>query len=133
MKYASNYITDKTGDSGKPVLNTADGIKGFGGDTGLYRIILQEYYNENNPVAAELKEKIDIKDYHGAAKIIHKIKSSTGSIGAKSLYESAVKLQNYLHAGDESNILKEHEIFQQRLHNLLIELENILKDQHYFI
>jgi two-component system, sensor histidine kinase and response regulator len=110
------------------VLDTEDGIKRIGGDAELYRMILKEYFVENNTIASVLKEKIDMKDYDEAGQIVHKIKSSSGNIGAKSLYEAASELQKFLQKNDEAYILKKQRIFQKILSNLLTEIKNILKE-----
>ena len=114
------------GDEDEHLLDLEDGIKRIGGDSELFYMILDEYYNENSSVAIMLKEKIDSKDYAEAVKIVHKIKSSSGNIGAKSLFESASELQKALQAGEEAEILKWHGLFQTIIYNLMIEIENIL-------
>ena len=112
--------------SDKPVLDTEDGIKRIGGDIKIYHLILQEFYNENSSVAEALKESIDAKDYPQAVQIVHKIKSSSGNIGAKTVFESALELQKSLQAENDAEILKWHKTFQSLLNRLLSEIENIL-------
>ncbi len=109
------------------LLDVADGQKRIGGDPQLFYMILKEYYNENSSVAVTLKEIINNKDYAEAAKIVHKIKSSSGNIGAKSLFEAASELQKALQASEDVDIVKWHDIFQTTFVKLMIEIENILE------
>jgi signal transduction histidine kinase/CheY-like chemotaxis protein len=109
-----------------PVLDVTDGIKRIGGDAGLYRMILQAFYNENISVAQTLKEKIDTRDFEQAIQIVHKIKSSSGNIGAKSLNEAASNLQKSLQSGDDVDILKRTEMFQGLFAMLIMEIKNYL-------
>lgn len=112
---------------GESVLDAVDGIKRIGGDAELYRMVLQEYYEEIKSVSDLLIEKIDGKNYSEAAQMVHKIKSSSGNIGAKSLFETASGLQLSLQAGDEAEILHRHEMFQTLLSELINEIEKFLK------
>ena len=109
------------------LLDTSDGIKRIGGDAELYRLVLQEYYNENKTVSEPLKEKILSRDYAEAAQIVHKIKSSSGNIGAKSLFESASRLQSSLQAGDEKQISENYKTFREIFTGLFTEIEEYLK------
>ncbi|MFA6782699.1 MAG: Hpt domain-containing protein, partial [Sedimentibacter sp.] len=53
-----------------------------------------------------------------AAQIVHKVKSSSGSIGAKELYNLSIKLQKALE--DENEI--EISLLQQKYHKVLRKL-----------
>lgn len=119
----------ENGNGAPSVLNTADGIKRIGGDYKLYLQILQAFYTENNSIATALKDKIIAGDYDAAVQIVHKIKSSSGNIGAKSLFETAAELQKLLNAREDVEILKWHNKFQSLLNQLLIEITEILERQ----
>ena len=75
------------------VLNRQLGLKNMGGNEKLYNQVLQEYYKENRDTLGALKAAIREKRYADAAQIVHKIKSSSGSIGAKSVQNAAGLLQ----------------------------------------
>lgn len=64
-------------------MNFADGLRRMGGNEELFRMVLQEYYHENKSVAVALEKEMDARDYAAAVQIVHKIKSSSGSIGAR--------------------------------------------------
>ena len=86
------------------VLNMAAGLKNLGVGQDLYLQILCEYRNENLETADRLALAIREARYADAAGIVHKVKSSSGSIGAKPLYELAVRLQKALEEKRERDI-----------------------------
>lgn len=85
----------------------------------IYQQVLSEYYNENKDTAATLSLLINKKRYVDAAKIVHKVKSSSGSIGAKALYELAVSLQKALEGNKDCEILNLQKEFNYVLCKLL--------------
>ncbi|NTV90871.1 MAG: response regulator [Clostridiales bacterium] len=105
------------------VLDIEAGVKSVGGNKELYLKILDEYYNENRDVAKQLDTSIAGGDLREAAQIVHKIKSSSGSIGAKGLYEVCISLQKALGDGDTQEIGK----LQAEFDNLLSEVLNSIK------
>lgn len=110
------------------ILDTADGIKRIGGDEKIYRMILQGFYDENSTVMTDLEEKIDAKNYSGAVQIVHKIKSSSGNIGAKSVFDTASELQKILTTHEDKEITNKHRQFQSLFQKLMIEIEVLLRE-----
>jgi signal transduction histidine kinase/DNA-binding response OmpR family regulator len=111
------------------VLNTEDGIKKIGGDRKAYQMVLRSFRDENTLVPPSLEEKIDKQDYEGAIQIAHKIKSSAGAIGAKSLHEAASELQKALKDENEYEINNWHIKFQSLLGKLIKEIDDILSPE----
>lgn len=110
-------------DIGEPrILNTIAGLKSMGGNTVIYQQVLTEYYNENQDTMDKLAHAIDEMRYSDAAQIVHKVKSSSGSIGAKSLYELTIKLQKSLEGKNEDEIALLHMDFNCKLRKLLVEI-----------
>ncbi|MPN35907.1 hypothetical protein SDC9_183410 [bioreactor metagenome] len=66
-----------------------------------------------------LEQAISEKRYSDAAGIVHKIKSSTGSIGATALYSAAVSLGQALKENDEARIAGQKDEFVLMLTELL--------------
>lgn len=83
------------------VIDFEDGTKRMGGDKNVYRLVLQSFAEENSGVGAQLDTAIRAKDYEQGEQIVHKIKSSAGSIGAKRLHDISVELQRALKESDE--------------------------------
>lgn len=110
-----------------PVLDKEAGLTLIGGDLEIYKMILQEYVSENVTVPVDLTAKIDAADYAAAVQIVHKVKGSSGNIGAKSLYEAASGLQKALQNKEKDAIAEGHRQFQNLLSRLFVEIEIILK------
>lgn len=108
------------------ILDEADGLGRLGGNTAIYQMVLQEYYQENVEVPAVLAEKMAAKDYLEVVQIVHKIKSSSGNIGARRLFALASKLQNALKDENENEILGIYQVFQEQLDLVLQEIKRKL-------
>ncbi len=113
-------------DDGGPVLDIAEGLRRIGGSEEIYRMVLLEYQEENSAVASMLHERMQAKDYAQAVQIVHKIKGTSGSIGAKRLYETAAKLQKALQAQDETEASHHQEVFNALLQKLTAEMNAYL-------
>ena len=107
-------------------LNTADGLKRIGGDESIYRLVLGAFAEENQTVGAELKRAVEGKQFEQAVQIVHKIKSSCGSIGANGLHDTAAELQKALQDREERTTARLHELFQIQLTQLLLEIHDYL-------
>lgn len=108
--------------SDAPVLDRALGLRNMGGDERLYRQVLTEYRNENRDTIQRLEAAVREKRYPDATQIVHKVKGSTGSIGATQVYEAAVSLQRALAEEREDEIPALQEGFSRLLGRLLEEL-----------
>ncbi|MGB3911826.1 MAG: response regulator, partial [Thermacetogeniaceae bacterium] len=86
------------------VLDQAAGLMNMGGNAELYQQVLNEYARENRDIVDKLKLAIQEKRYGDAAQIVHKVKSSSGSIGAKPLYDVSIALQEALNEQKEEEI-----------------------------
>lgn len=98
------------------MLNQSLGLKNIGGNFEFYKMVLKEYLQENQNTPDKLNEAVSEKRYADAVQIVHKIKSSSSSIGAKGLYKLAINLQRAL------EVEKEEEI-----HNLQMEFSRLLR------
>lgn len=107
------------------VLDTDLGLKNMGNDQELYKQVLDIYLAENSNLNEELSKAIYQKKYEDASKMVHKIKSSSGSIGANNLYGSAVSLQRALDEENEREIPSLEEKFCSLLIKLLGEIRSI--------
>ncbi len=107
------------------VLDRQLGLKNMGGNEELYHQVLNEYRNENQATLDKLEAAVYEKRYADAAQIVHKVKSSSGSIGAISLQDTALLLQNTLKEGKEDEIASLHERFAELLGKLLEEIKKI--------
>jgi signal transduction histidine kinase/CheY-like chemotaxis protein len=109
----------------KPATDVLDrqlGIRNMGGSEELYRQVLNEYHRENQDTLDRLEAAIPEKRYADAIQIVHKVKSSSGSIGAKSLQDAAMSLQKALHEEKDDEIAPLHHRFSIIFRKLLEEL-----------
>ena len=110
-------------DKDSTVLDRQQGIKYMGGNEELYSRVLEEYRRENQDTLDRLEAAIREKRFEDAAQITHKVKGSSGSIGAKSLEDVAASLQEALIEQNEDKIASLQEKFSKLLGKLLEELE----------
>lgn len=119
----TGYNNGCENDNNVPAVDMTDGIRHVGGNKEIYKIILKEYYNENKNVSMLLAKAMGEKNYMEAIHIVHKIKSSSGSIGAKELHEAAASLQKVLASGKTEKSKELHERFTEVLNRVLQEIE----------
>jgi CheY-like chemotaxis protein len=105
------------------VLDRELGLKNMGGNEELYRQVLSEYYKENRDTPDRLDEAIREGRFADAAQIVHKVMSSSGSIGAKPLQDAAASLQGALRKEKGDDILPLQDRFLKLLRKLLEELK----------
>lgn len=101
------------------ILNRSVGLKYLGNDEELYQSVLDMYCQENQQVRENLTAAIQETRYQDAAQIVHKVKSSSGSVGATALFEIAIELQKVLEAGSETEIEVLYPQFIRTLEQLL--------------
>jgi CheY-like chemotaxis protein len=104
------------------IINEADALNRMGNNIELYQMVLKEYYNENIDTISKLENALKDKNYKEAVQIVHKIKGSSGNIGAKKLYDIASEFQKCLSCEDEAEIDRLNEQFISILEKLLKEI-----------
>lgn len=104
------------------VLDVQGGLRNLGGDESLYLEVLEAYERENLQTLDELSRAIAQKRHADAAQIVHKVKGSSGSIGAKSIHELAALLQKALERSAEQDVKVLHEQFAETFGKLLHEI-----------
>ncbi|PKM61780.1 MAG: histidine kinase [Firmicutes bacterium HGW-Firmicutes-4] len=106
------------------VLDREEGLHYMGNNQALYESVLEAYFNENQEVAEKLDREIKNGHYREAAQTVHKVKSSSGSIGAKPLFEVAKTLQKALESGAETEIASVHPQFTAAMKQLLATIKS---------
>jgi two-component system sensor histidine kinase/response regulator len=110
-------------DTETAVLDRQLGIRNMGDNEELYHQVLKEYHRENKDIPDKLGAAVREKRYADAAQIVHKVKSSSGSIGARSIQETAASLQKVLNEEKEDEIVILQGRFSKLLEKLLGELK----------
>ncbi|MDW7660347.1 MAG: transporter substrate-binding domain-containing protein [Bacillota bacterium] len=105
-----------------PILIRSEGLKYLGQNEVLYEMVLKEYYNENKDVVVALDSALDEGDYEEAKQIVHKVKGTSGTIGAKSLHQVSVKLQEAIEERNMSEVDQLHAEFKILMTRLMAEI-----------
>lgn len=108
-------------------INLSLGLKSFGGNLTLFKQVLSVYYDENIETSQLLLEQVYNKDYDSAGKTVHKIKSSTGTIGASDLYDLCIAFQTVLKDQEHEKILLWANEFVAKLTEVLEEIKVFLE------
>ncbi|MBN1777555.1 MAG: transporter substrate-binding domain-containing protein [Clostridiales bacterium] len=116
---------DTTPEAAPAVLDTQTGVRNIGMNRELYLQVLAQYRSENLDTAEKLSQAIKDMHYGEAVGIVHKLKSSSGSIGAKPLYELAVRLQTALKEENNQEIEMLSREFLGTLEALLGEIQTM--------
>ncbi|MDP2843742.1 MAG: Hpt domain-containing protein, partial [Acetobacterium sp.] len=107
------------------VLDREEGLKYMGNNQSLYESVLKAYLGENQEVIENLELAIKARHYQEAAQVIHKVKSSSGSIGAKQVFEIAKDFQKALENGVEEEIVNYQPKFIAAMRQLLDTINKI--------
>lgn len=109
-------------------INREKGLHNLGNNPEIYKMVLHQYWVENQKTGQNLELAVSEKRYEDARQIVHKIKGSTGSIGAEELYKLTISLQTALHSNDEEIIKIETTDFSSMLSRVLSEIEGLTKN-----
>jgi len=109
-----------------PFFCEEDGLRLLGGNIPLYHKVLREYCTENTGLIAELSSQIESGSFAEAAKTVHKVKGSSGNIGAKRFYTVASKLQKALES-DSPEIGELFEKFRQTFEQVMLYISKLGK------
>lgn len=86
-------------------LDIRQGLKRIGHNEKLYYEILLKFIEDTKLDGHLMTERLDKEDYEGAYSIVHKVKGTTGNIGAIKLFQSAKTLMDALKSPLEDNLL----------------------------
>jgi signal transduction histidine kinase/HPt (histidine-containing phosphotransfer) domain-containing protein/ActR/RegA family two-component response regulator len=83
-------------------FNVADGVKRVGGDRGLYRRLLLQFYDHSGRAAVEIRTALAAGDRAKAKAEAHTLKGVAGTLSAKELYAAAAALETALRRNAET-------------------------------
>lgn len=110
----------------KPAVDYEDGLRRIGSSVDVYNNILSYFYEETTGITEKITEVIEAEDFVSAADMVHKVKGSSGNIGAKRLYKAAIDLQTALKSGDRTAIQKSLPFFMDHVNLTLAEIRKHL-------
>ncbi len=89
-----------------PGINMPAGLELVGGNTALYRKILEQFYQSYSDASRQIQGAIDNGDSKRAQQLAHTIKGTSGNIGAEDLFFAATNLEQAIKEGQTSNLGK---------------------------
>ncbi|MCR3955305.1 MAG: transporter substrate-binding domain-containing protein [Gudongella sp.] len=104
------------------LVDKVKGLRNMGGNKELYLQVLRQYKDENLDTPGQISQLVSLERYKEAANLVHKLKSSSGSIGADSLYEISIRFQRALEKGHMESIEGLHVEFKGVLVGTLEEI-----------
>ncbi|MDQ6992245.1 MAG: ATP-binding protein [Mariprofundus sp.] len=87
-----------------PGLNILEGIHRLGGDRDLYYQILQMFLEDERSAALEIAQAIGQNNLKKAQDIAHKLRGSSGNIGADKVYNKACTIEYALKHHEQVNL-----------------------------
>lgn len=126
IKLVKDIIIDtKTKDKDKEILWDKElGLKMLGGNAKLFKEVINLYLIENQNTEMELKYLVDNNKFEEARDLVHKLKSSTGSIGARPVQNLAKQLQEAFDSNDDKEIEALYPHFMDVFSKLMKELKD---------
>jgi two-component system sensor histidine kinase/response regulator len=110
-----------------PILDKDYGLMLIGNKEEIYKMILHTYCKENENITDELQRSIEDRSYDQAIQIVHRIKGSSGNVGAKQVYEVSSELQAALIARNETDIQTLHNLFNTAIAELYREIDRYIE------
>ena len=105
------------------LLDVETGLSYCMDNTGLYLDVIRTYVKKNSYDTIEKKyAEEDFKDYQIA---VHSVKSTSKSIGAMDMFETALDMENALKAGDMDYVKANHAALLEKYKKLLDELKDL--------
>jgi PAS domain S-box-containing protein len=79
-----------------------EAIDALGGDSDLYRLILQSYLEELKTIPHTLAECFEAKDIHSAHRVLHTLKGTSASVGAVLMHQVAMDAEMQVKTANEN-------------------------------
>ncbi len=102
-----------------PGLSITDALKRMNNKKQLYLNVLEKFYNNNQNIVFEVKTAIDKEDYDTARRLIHTLKSVSGSVGANRLHEQTIIVEESLLEKNQEKFVHEMDKLEAEINVLL--------------
>ncbi len=112
-----------------PVLDTENAMARMG-DKKLYHAMLAEFVSGQGQAVCTIQEALAMNDTVRAERLAHSLKGVASSVGATHLTESAMRLEQAIHANDSSAYSQLVETMASHLEQVLASIERYLEAQH---
>ncbi len=104
-------------------IKVKQGIKNIGGNSRLYKKILQDFADDNKNTTTEIHNNIRVGDYKKAFIAVHTVKGVAGNMAAFSLYEAASQLEEALKNESYDKVELLYVAFNEAITSLLEEIQ----------
>ena len=109
-----------------PAINVAEAASRIGTNNAFFIEILKQFYMESVDIEQDITAAINSYNYEAAADIAHKLKSSSGNIGANDLYKITSELNSVLKTNDQAAASELLPPFLLQLDRVLKEIANLI-------
>jgi len=123
MKKIAQFLGNQLPEPEIELINYEKGINMLGGNEEMYRQVIHLFLEENSDMVDQINEATENNDFDRIRSLAHKVKGSSGSIGAESVRQLANDLQKAaeLEQVHEIDLLKNHFVIQFK--DLMIKLQ----------
>ncbi|MDH3347590.1 MAG: response regulator [Desulfobulbaceae bacterium] len=112
-----------------PGIDIASGLNRVVNNKELYLLLVEDFIKDNEHTVTSIKQSLNDKDLETLCHLIHTLKGVAGNIGATSVYNAAIKLEQGLREDSKNiNELMNHTI--EVLQSALDTFKGFLHDQH---
>ncbi|MCH4886033.1 transporter substrate-binding domain-containing protein [Acidaminobacter sp. JC074] len=123
IKKIVKFLGEHSEKNASELIDYQKGIQMLGGNEDMYRQVIHLFLEENIETVKQLTEAAEKNNYEDIISIAHKVKGSSGSIGAEGVRQLASDLQKAAEQEEENeiNLLKDHFVLQ--FEDLMIKLQ----------
>jgi CheY-like chemotaxis protein len=107
-------------------IDTADGLARCMGKHDLYRRVLRGFRTSNARFAVELRKALAASHWDDARRAAHDLRGLAGTIGARTLQESAAALHDAVTARERETALAQLTVVDRHLEGVLQEIDDLV-------
>lgn len=123
MDIVHNHLSSSVETEDPLVIDYQIGIKMMGGNEQLFKQVVGVFLEENLNVIEEMNHAVNNKDFKAVKEIAHKIKGSSGSIGAESVRQLASDIQSAAEEEHLENVTLLRNRFILNVEKLIVKLK----------
>jgi len=109
------------------VFDSEVALQGMGGDESLLRETLQDFINYYGDAGEKIRSSVAENSHYDAEILAHTIKGLGGTFAAPRLRDSALALEQALHAGELEGLDQKVDDFDQAVETMVADISSFLK------
>lgn len=122
-------VAEQRNQGNKQYIDRKQGLMRVGNNEKLYYEVLAKFYDDTASTQDKVSHLIHEEDLEAAQKLVHKIKGTSGNVGAVYLFQSARTLMDVLKKNFEVDLGPYIWEYENDLNSTLAELSQILQDE----